>query len=58
LPFLLAALFVQGLAGHLRRLKRYVGIINLGAGALLVLMGVMVYAGTFLRLATLFRPAI
>ena len=58
LPFLLAALFVQGLAGHLRRLKRYVGIINLGAGALLVLMGVLVYAGTFLRLATLFRPAI
>jgi cytochrome c-type biogenesis protein len=58
LPFLLAALFVQGLAAHLRRVKRYVGIINLGAGALLVLMGVMVYAGTFLRLATLFRPAI
>ena len=58
LPFLLAALFVQGLAAHLRRLKRYVGIINLGAGALLVLMGAMVYAGTFLRLATLFRPAI
>jgi hypothetical protein len=58
LPFLLAALFMQGLAGHLRRLKRYVGIINLGAGALLVLMGVLVYAGTFLRLATLFRPAI
>ena len=58
LPFLLAALFVQGLAGPLRRLKRYVGIINLGAGALLVLMGVLVYAGTFLRLATLFRPAI
>jgi cytochrome c biogenesis protein CcdA len=39
LPFLLAALFVQGLAGHLRRLKRYVGIINLVVGALLVLMG-------------------
>jgi cytochrome c-type biogenesis protein len=58
LPFLLAALFVQGLAAHLRRLKRYIGIINLGAGALLVLMGVLVYAGTFLRLATLFRPAI
>ena len=58
LPFLLAALFVQGLAAHLRRVKRYVGIINLGAGALLVLMGGMVYAGTFLRLATLFRPAI
>jgi cytochrome c-type biogenesis protein len=58
LPFLLAALFVQGLAGHLWRLRRYVGIINLGAGALLVLMGVLVYAGTFLRLATLFRPAI
>lgn len=58
LPFLLAAFFVQGLAVQLRRVNRYFGIISLGAGALLVLMGVMVYAGIFLRLATLFRPAI
>jgi cytochrome c-type biogenesis protein len=58
LPFLLAALFVHGLAVHLRRVDRYFGIINLGTGTLLVLMGVMVYAGTFVRLATLFRPAI
>jgi cytochrome c-type biogenesis protein len=58
LPFLPAALFVHGLAGHLRRVKRYFGIINLGTGALLMLMGVMVYAATFVRLATLFRPAI
>ena len=41
-----------------RRVNRYFGIINLGAGALLVLMGMMVYAGTFVRLTTLFRPAI
>jgi hypothetical protein len=42
----------------LRRVNRYVGAINLVAGALLVLMGVMVYAGVFLRLATLFQPAV
>ena len=42
LPFLLAALFVHGLAGHLRRVNRSFDIINLGAGALLVLMGGMV----------------
>ena len=56
LPFLLAAAFVQGLAERLRRVNRYFGAINLVAGALLVLMGVMVYAGIFLRLATLFQP--
>ena len=58
LPFLLAAVFVQGLATLLRRLNRYFGLINLLAGLLLVVMGVMVYAGIFLRLATLFRPVI
>ena len=55
LPFLLAALFVEGLRERLRRVNRYFGVINLVAGALLVLMGVMVYAGVFLRLATLVR---
>lgn len=58
LPFLLAALCVQGLATQLRRVNRYFGVINLVAGALLVVMGVMVYAGTFLQLATLFRPVL
>jgi len=58
LPFLLAAAFVQGLAERLRRVNRYFGAINLVAGALLVLMGVMVYAGVFLRLATLFQPPV
>ncbi len=57
-PFLLAAVFVQGLTTRLRRLNRYFGVINLAAGALLVVMGVMVYAGTFLRLATLIRPPV
>ncbi len=58
LPFLLAAAFVQGLAERLRRVNRYFGAINLVAGALLVLMGVMVYAGVFLRLATIFQPPV
>ncbi len=58
LPFLLAAAFVQGLAERLRRVNRYFGAINLVAGALLVVMGVMVYAGVFLRLATLFQPPV
>jgi len=55
IPFLVAAVFVQGLAERLRRVNRYFGAINLVAGALLVTMGVMVYAGVFLRLATLFQ---
>lgn len=54
LPFLLAALFVQGLTAQIRRLNRYFGVITVVAGALLVVMGVMVHAGVFQRLATLF----
>lgn len=54
-PFLLAALFVQSLTLQIRRLNRYFGLINVVAGALLIVMGVMVYAGVFQRLATLFR---
>jgi cytochrome c-type biogenesis protein len=57
LPFLLAALFVQGLAAQIRRLNRLFGLINLVAGALLIVMGIMVYAGVFQRLAILF-PAV
>jgi cytochrome c-type biogenesis protein len=57
LPFLLAALFVQGLAAQIRRLNRFFGLINLVAGTLLIVMGIMVYAGVFQRLATLF-PAV
>lgn len=58
LPFLLAALFVQGVAAPVRRLNRFFGAITLIAGILLVVMGVMVYAGVFQRLATLFQPVI
>lgn len=53
LPFLAAALCVQSFAAGLRRINRYFGVINLAGGALLVLMGMMVYAGIFQRLATL-----
>ncbi len=52
-PFLVTAVFVQGLTAQFRRVNRYFGVINRVAGALLVVMGVMVYAGVFLRLATL-----
>ncbi len=54
LPFLAAAFFVQGLAERLRRVNRYFGAINLAAGTLLIVMGVMVYIGAFVRLAGLF----
>src|SRR5207248_11587759 len=40
IPFLLAAFFVQGLATQIRRLNRFFGLINLTAGALLIVMGV------------------
>jgi cytochrome c-type biogenesis protein len=54
IPFLLAALFVQGFARQARRVRRYFSVINAVAGGLLVLMGLLVYTGTLLRLASLF----
>src|SRR2546423_8409594 len=58
IPFLLAALFVQSFTRQARRVHRYFGVINGVAGGLLVLMGVLVYTGTLLRLATLFPGVI
>jgi len=57
IPFLLSAFFIQGLTGLLHRLNRFFGVISLASGALLVVMGVMVYIGIFARLASLF-PAL
>ncbi len=54
LPFLLAAVVVQGLVVWLQRVRRYFGVINFVAGGLLVLMGIMIYVGAFGRLSTLF----
>jgi cytochrome c-type biogenesis protein len=53
IPFLLAALFVEGFARQARRVRRYFSVINAVAGGLLVLMGLLVYTGIFLRLASL-----
>ena len=58
IPFLLAALFVQGFARQARRVRRYFSVINVVAGGLLVLMGLLVYTGTLLRLASLFPGVI
>ncbi|HKC74077.1 MAG TPA: cytochrome c biogenesis protein CcdA [Chloroflexota bacterium] len=58
IPFLLAALFVQGFARQARRVQRFFSIINVVAGGLLVTMGLLVYTGTLLRLATLFPGVI
>ena len=58
IPFLLAALFVQGFARQARRVRRYFSVINAVAGGLLVLMGLLVYTGTLLRLASLFPGVI
>jgi cytochrome c-type biogenesis protein len=53
IPFLLAALFVQSFTRQARRIRRFFGVINGVAGGLLVLMGLLVYTGIFLRLASL-----
>ena len=54
LPFLVAAAALGGLAGVLRQVNRYLGVVSWLSGALLVAMGVMVYEGTFVQLARLF----
>ena len=58
IPFLLAALFVQGFARQARRVHRFFGAINVVAGGLLMAMGLLVYTGTLLRLASLFPGVI
>jgi cytochrome c-type biogenesis protein len=58
IPFLLAALFVQEFARQARRVHRFFSVINVVAGGLLVTMGLLVYTGTLLRLASLFPGVI
>lgn len=50
-PFLLAALGIERVAGWLRRYSRYLRYVSVATGVLLVIIGVMLLFGIFQRLA-------
>ncbi len=52
-PFLLAALGVGGLGELARRHRRLIRYLSLGTGAMLVVVGVLLFTGTLSRLASL-----
>lgn len=54
LPFLLTALAISQALGALNRIKRYLGAIEVGAGAFLVATGLVLVTGTFTRVAGFF----
>ena len=50
-PFFITALAIGAVLPALARIKRYLGAIEVGAGAFLVLTGVVLITGSFLRIA-------
>jgi cytochrome c-type biogenesis protein len=53
-PFLLTAAAITRALGALNRVKRYLGAIEIGAGAFLVATGLVLITGTFGRVAGFF----
>ncbi len=51
LPFLLTGLLIDRIAPLFRRLSRYLALISLGSGAMLVVMGLLILSGSLARLA-------
>lgn len=52
-PFLVAALFLNSMMRFLKKLGPHLGRIRVASGALLVVVGVMVYTNQFVRLSGL-----
>jgi cytochrome c-type biogenesis protein len=51
LPFLLTGVLIDRITPLFRRASRYLGVISLGSGAMLVLMGILVLSGSLAQLA-------
>jgi cytochrome c-type biogenesis protein len=54
IPFLLTALLLDRVAGQLRKLQKYMRIIEIASGILLIVIGVLVFSGMLQRLSALF----
>jgi cytochrome c-type biogenesis protein len=54
LPFFITAAAISRALGALNRIKRYLGAIEIGAGAFLVATGLVLFTGTFGRVAGFF----
>lgn len=53
-PFFLTAAAISQALGALNRVKRYLGAIEIGAGAFLVATGIVLFTGSFARIAGFF----
>jgi cytochrome c-type biogenesis protein len=51
IPFLLTAAAITQALGLLNKIKRYLGAIEIGAGAFLVATGLVLVTGSFTRIA-------
>jgi cytochrome c-type biogenesis protein len=51
MPFLITGLLIDRVTPAFRRISRYLPLINLASGAMLVVMGLLVLSGTLVRLA-------
>ena len=54
IPFLLTGLFTSTIAGFIRRINKYFSVIDIIAGVLLIVLGILVFTNTFERLIGLF----
>jgi cytochrome c-type biogenesis protein len=54
IPFLLTAAAITQALGFLNRIKRYLGVVEFGAGAFLVATGLVLITGSFTRIAGFF----
>jgi cytochrome c-type biogenesis protein len=54
LPFFITALAIGGVLPALNRIKRFLPAIEFGAGAFMVLVGIVIFSNSFLRIAGLF----
>ncbi len=54
IPFLLAALLIDRASSGLRRLQKHMRVIEIVAGVLLILIGILVFSGSVQRLSAVF----
>ena len=55
-PFLLSALALERFLAFFQRFRKNLGLVNRLAGALLIVVGVLMFTGWFERLATWLQP--
>lgn len=55
IPFLLSAIAVQSFFDYFKKIRRYIPAITKGSGIFLVLVGILIFSGYFVKLAVVFQ---